>query len=100
MKFEWDKEKNKANIRKHGFDLADAQELFLGTAPLLVTYDSRVDYGEERWKGIGLLCGVLVVAVVFAERENDTIRIISLRKADALERKEYEAEIKNRLGQG
>lgn len=42
---------------------------------------------------------VVVVVVVFTERENDTIRVISLRKADARERKEFEAEIENRLGE-
>lgn len=98
MNIEWDEDKNRANIRKHGFDLADAQGLFLGTTPLLVTLDSRMDYGEERWKGIGMIGEVVVVAVVFTERGQDTIRVISLRKADARERKEYEAEIKNRLG--
>ncbi len=100
MRFEWDGEKNRANIRKHGFDHADAQELFSGDAPLFVTHDSRRDYGEERWRGVGLLDGVAVVVVVFTERGNDKIRVISLRRADARERKAYEAEIKNRLGAG
>jgi len=100
MRFEWDEEKNKTNIRKHGFDLADALELFSGDAPLFVTHDSRKDYGEKRWRGVGLLRGIAVVVVVFTERESDTIRVISLRRADARERKAYEKEIKNRLGAG
>lgn len=98
MKIEWDDAKNRQNIRKHGFDLADAQELFLGPAPFLVTLDSRIDYGEDRWKGIGMLHEVVVVAIVFTERAQDIVRVISLRKADARERKAYEQEIKNRLG--
>lgn len=100
MKFEWDEVKNRSNIRKHGFDLADAQELFSGNAPLFVTLDCRHEYGEERWKGVGMLGQVAVVVVVFTEPDNDTIRVISLRKADARERKEYETEIKNRLAEG
>ncbi len=28
MRFEWDAEKNQGNIRKHGFDFADAEEIF------------------------------------------------------------------------
>jgi len=100
MKFEWDEAKNKQNIKKHGFDLADAQGLFTGNDPLFVALDSREDYGEERWKGIGVLHGVVVVVVVFADRSDDTIRIISLRRANLREKKAYEEEIKNRLGQG
>jgi len=100
MKFEWDNEKNRQNIKKHGFDLADAQLLFTGDMPFLVGLDTQDDYGEDRWKGIGVLEGVLVVVVVFTERGEDTIRIISLRKANSKERKAYEEEIKNRLGTG
>lgn len=100
MRFEWDEAKNRHNIKKHGFDLADAESLFFGDAPLLVRLDASEDYGEDRWKGIGVLEGVVVVVVVFAECEEDTIRIISLRKASSRERKAYEEEIKNRLGTG
>jgi uncharacterized DUF497 family protein len=100
MKFEWDNDKNRQNIRKHGFDLADAQLLFTGKMPFLVGLDIQGVYGEDRWKGIGVLEGVLVVVVVFTERGEDTIRIISLRKANSKERKAYEEEIKNRLGTG
>ena len=100
MRFEWDAAKNKQNIKKHGFDLADAQSLFTSNSPLFVSLDACEDYGEERWKGIGVLEGILVVVVVFAERGEDTIRIISLRKASSRERKAYEEEIKNRLGTG
>ena len=100
MRFEWDAAKNKQNIKKHGFDLADAQSLFSSGAPLFVSLDTFEDYGEERWKGIAVLEGVVVVVVVFAERGEDTIRIISLRKASSRERKAYETEIKNRLGTG
>ena len=60
MKFEWDETKNKQNIKKHGFDLADAQELFTGDDPFFVVLDAGGDYGEERWKGVRLVergCG-------------------------------------------
>ncbi len=100
MQFEWDEAKNKQNIKKHGFDLADAAELFTGSAPLLANLDACQDHGEDRWKGIGMLQGVVVVVVVFTERDDDTIRVISLRKANLREKKIYEEEIKNRLGAG
>lgn len=94
MKFEWDEEKNLANIRKHGFDFGDVEEMSRG---LVLAYpDLRHDYGENRWVGLGLIRG-RTVQVVFAERGSDSIRIISLRKATKRERKEFEKAIKDRL---
>jgi uncharacterized protein len=94
MRFEWDEAKNRANIRKHGFDFADAEEMFRGL--LLVSPDTREEYGEERWVGFGLLGGT-VAAIVFARRDSETIRIISLRKADHEERQDYEKAIQDGL---
>jgi uncharacterized DUF497 family protein len=94
MKFEWDASKNRENIRKHGFDFRDAEEIFRGA--LLAEPDTREDYGEKRWTGLGTTRG-LTVHVVFAERGPDTVRIISLRKATTRERKEYEKAIQDRL---
>ncbi len=95
--FEWDETKNRANVRKHGFDFTEAEEMFRGA--LLVRPDTREDYGERRWIGIGMVQG-RVAFVAFAERPNDTIRIVSLRKADHEERKEYEEAIQNGLEAG
>ena len=94
MIFEWDDAKNRANIRKHGFDFADAEEMFRGF--LLVRPDTREDYGEERWIGIGMIQG-RVAFIAFTEPSHDIVRIISLRKADHEERKEYEKAIQNGL---
>lgn len=92
MYFEWDEQKNKENIRKHGLDFADAPEVFLG--PLLADLDTREDYGEDRYIGIGFLRG-LVVVIVFTDRGDDTIRIISLRKALKHERDKFEQRIRD-----
>ena len=94
MILEWDAEKNRANIRKHGLDFADAAEIFRST--LVVEPDVREDYGEKRWRGIGTIRGRTAV-VIFTERSPEIIRIISLRKAHHEERKEYEEAIKNGL---
>lgn len=96
MDFDWDEEKNKENIRKHGFDFSDAWEIF--EAPMRTALDLREDYGEDRWNGIGFL-GNRIVIVTFSYRNEDTIRIISLRKALRYERKKFEEAIKNRLGE-
>ena len=87
MKFEWDEQKNHTNIRAHGFSFADAWEIF--EAPMLIDPDDRFDYGEDRWIGIGQLRSRIVV-VVYTEPDDETIRIISLRKALSHERHTYE----------
>ena len=47
--------KNRENIKKHGFDLADAEEMFRGV--LVIDPDTREDYGEKRWVGLGTIGG-------------------------------------------
>jgi uncharacterized DUF497 family protein len=95
MNFEWDERKNETNIDKHGFDFADAHRVF--DSPMIVELDERYDYGEDRLIGAGMLDGRVVV-LVYAELDEDTIRVISLRKALSHERKRYEQYLKNRLG--
>lgn len=93
MKFEWDEEKNKANIRKHGIDFADAWQLF--EHPLFAWHDDRYDYEEDRYIGIGMLSNMMVVFMAFVDKDNDTIRVISMRKAKKHERAKYEKAIKD-----
>ena len=97
MNFEWDNEKKQGNILKHGLDFADAFEVFDG--PMLVGLDDREDYGEDRWIGIGLLRAIVVV-VVFTQIGEDSIRIMSLRKALRHERIKYEQAIRDGLEAG
>jgi len=94
MKIEWDEAKNRANIRKHGFDFADTEEMFQGA--LLAEPDAREDYRERRWRGIGMIGG-RIVQVVFCELGPDAIRILSLRKATSRERQEFEKALQNGL---
>ncbi len=94
MKFEWDDEKNRENIRKHNLDFADAWRIF--DAPMLIEIDNRADYGEKRFVGIGFLKNFFV-AVVFTEPRENSIRVISLRKALKYERETFERTIRNKL---
>ena len=32
MRFEWDESKSRANVRKHGLDFAEAEEMFRGAS--------------------------------------------------------------------
>jgi len=95
MQFEWDEEKNETNIRLHGIDFADVPAVFNG--PVLTDLDDRIEYGEDRWISIGMLA-ILTVVIVWTERDSDTIRLISARKANRYERQRYEAYLTNRLG--
>ena len=61
---------------------------------MVVDLDERNDYGEDRYIGIGLLDGRVVV-VVYTEPDEETVRIISLRKALSYERRCYEQYLKN-----
>jgi uncharacterized DUF497 family protein len=95
MKFEWDEKKNELNIRKHKIDFRDVQQVFDG--PMIVNIDDRMDYGEVRWIGMGFLRN-LIAAFVFIEKDDDTIHIISARKANKHESKIFTKDIKDGLG--
>jgi len=95
MRFIWDENKNQINIRKHGISFANAYEMF--TTFLLAGLDDRINYGEDRWIGVGMIRSRVAV-VVYTERDEETIRIISLRKALRHERIRYEQAIRNELG--
>jgi uncharacterized protein len=62
--------------------------------PMLTALDDRGEYGEDRWVGIGLLRSRIVV-IVWTEPSEETVRVISVRKALRYERREYEAAIQN-----
>ena len=95
LTFEWDEQKRLINISKHGFDFRDAWQMF--NTPMLVALDDRHDYGEERWIGIGML-NSRVVVLIFTERGENIIRIISMMKAVTQERIKYEQLLRNELG--
>ena len=78
-----------ANLHKHGISFEDAARVFLDPQRI-ETFDDREDYGEDRWKTVGLVAPALL-AVVYTVRRKDgnLIRLISARKADAYERAQY-----------
>jgi uncharacterized protein len=92
MKFEWDEAKNVVNIEKHGIDFNDAHELFQGDR--LEFRDDRKDYGEERFIIVGRINNRLMIAV-YTQRSPETIRVISLRKANSREKEQFEKTVKN-----
>jgi len=93
VKFEWDDEKNRENMRRHGIDFADATEVF--GHPMLTSLDDREDYGEDRWIGIGLMQDIVAVVVYVEWIEEDRVRFISARPALRHERKRYQEEVRH-----
>lgn len=87
MNFEWDEDKNAINRAKHGVDFRDAIQVFYDDMSLV--REDNGDHGEQRLQIIGMAkFGVLFV--VYTERVDDVIRIISARKATKAERRLYE----------
>ncbi len=87
MNFDWDEIKAGSNKAKHGVSFDMAARVFLD--PLRIeTHDSRESYGEDRWATIGVSVEA-VLYVVYTVRDGETIRLISARKANERERKQY-----------
>lgn len=92
--FEWDEEKNRINIEKHGVSFIQASRIFEGFT--LTVVDDRFDYGEVREISIGVLDGVAYLTVAHTDR-NGNIRIISARAAKRNERKRYDEAIQKAI---
>jgi uncharacterized protein len=90
MRFYWDPNKSRANLRKHGISFETASQVF--DDPNQLSIQDRFEDGEERWQTTGLINGttVLIVAhTVTSEDVEEVVRIISARKATPLERRRY-----------
>ncbi len=87
--FEWDAEKESANLRNHGVAFHEAVLVFRD-AFSVERIDDRENYGEERINLIGM-CGDILLHVTYTEREG-RIRIISARRAEKYEREDYHRE--------
>ena len=85
MKFVWDEKKRKSNISKHDIDFFELRQVF--DKPMVTRIDDREDYGEIRWVALGDMGGVIVV-LDYTEDE-DTVRLISARRASGNETNIY-----------
>jgi len=84
--YEWDSGKAAANLRKHKVDFADAV-ISLEDENALTIEDPNHD--ERRFKTLGMGPYLNILFVVHCERSENRIRIISARKADRKETKQY-----------
>ena len=86
VEFEWDPGKAVVNEQKHGLSFEEARELFTGTADFLEIYDHEHSLDEDRYIAIGPIRRG-VICVVYVERLEDRIRLISARFATRRERR-------------
>jgi uncharacterized DUF497 family protein len=88
MEFEWDPEKAKRNLKKHGVSFEEAVTIFYD--PLSATFDDPDhSFGELRFITIGLSSRDRLLVVAHAER-GEALRIISARPATTQERRRHE----------
>jgi uncharacterized DUF497 family protein len=88
--FEWDPDKARSNLAKHGVAFDDAELVWAD--PLNIVYPDRIIDGEQRWHAVGivgLVTVLLVVHIYIDETDAERVRIISARKATPWERKIY-----------
>ena len=79
--FDWDPEKATQNLEKHGVSFSEIYHFDWATA--IEAEDTRYDYGETRMQALGKINDRYHVLVYAIRKE--TIRVISLRKANRRE---------------
>ena len=89
LQFAWDEKKNRVNARKHGVSFEEAQTVFLDERAIRF-FDPDHSQDEDRFIMLGMSHKLRVLVVCHCFRERDTlIRIISARKADKQEVRDY-----------
>ena len=86
MNIEWDSGKAAENLRKHGVDFADALIALEDDSALTI---EDTEHDEQRFRTLGMGPNINILYVIHTYRDNDRIRIISARKADRSESKQY-----------
>jgi len=90
LKFEWDRRKETANRKKHDVSFSEAKTAFYDENARVIA-DPDHSGEEDRFIPLGLSSQLRLLVVCHCYREDqDTIRIISARKAHRSERREYE----------
>jgi uncharacterized DUF497 family protein len=87
--FEWDEEKNRANVKKHGVSFEEARSAFLDESARVLADPEHPDE-EDRFVLLGLAASLHILVVCHSYREQESvIRIISARKANREEQRQY-----------
>ena len=90
MKFEWNKDKNQINKQKHSVSFEEASTVFYDEEAVLI-FDPDHSENEDRFLLLGRSTALRILIVCHCSRDKDDeiIRIISARKANSEERKQY-----------
>ena len=88
IQFAWDENKSQSNKRKHKVSFEEAKSVFLDENAIRY-FDPDHSEDEDRFLMLGMSLTLRVLVVSHCYRENDTIRIISARKADKKEQDSY-----------
>ena len=91
--FEWDETKNRINKEKHGVSFEEAKTVFFDEEALL-EYDESHSDEEDRFRLLGSSSKGNILLVVHCIRKGSIIRIISSRRANLSEIKNYERRIR------
>ncbi|MCL2225633.1 MAG: BrnT family toxin [Defluviitaleaceae bacterium] len=78
--FEWDTDKNKANLQKHGVTFREAESVFYDKYAV-VADDDEHSKDEDRFVIVGNSKKSRILLACYCVRNGDTVRIISARKA-------------------
>jgi uncharacterized DUF497 family protein len=89
LKFTWNETKAATNYEKHGVSFEEAKTVFSDEFARLIADPDHSDE-EERFLLLGLGSKLRLLIVCHCYRDGDVIRIISARKANKLEQKQYE----------
>jgi hypothetical protein len=90
MNYEWDPNKAARNLNKHDVNFADAAGVFEDDYAITI---EDTNHAEDRYITIGMDFTLRMLVVVYTWRNENTIRIISARKATSKERILYEKEL-------
>jgi uncharacterized DUF497 family protein len=89
LRFEWDAKKNRANQAKHGVSFEEAKTAFLDEGARVIA-DPEHSEDEDRFILLGLSIHLRVLVVCHCYRKSESaIRIISARRANRSEQREY-----------
>jgi len=88
LRFSWNEQKARSNERKHGVSFEEAETVFLDDEALLLD-DPDHSWDEKRFLLLGLSASSRVLLVCHCFLDEDTVRMVSARRATKPERRQY-----------
>lgn len=89
MSIEFDQKKAASNLKKHGVSFNEAVTVLLD--PMALVWEDDDALHEARFVAVGISNTGRFVTVCYTLRDEETIRLISARKATNNERRQYES---------